>query len=258
MLRTFESIAQHTLLGVGRLPRRLRRLGHPAAVAGALLLATSTATVWGTANTAPQFTSLTASASRINAGQTLVVNGSFTDPDPGDRHALLVYWSGGDVSVKEKVQLPAGQTTFQLQHTYAERLPPTRIKVVLRDHQLPPGSNDNTGGSGGDVGYLPIEVNVAPSFVESSIGMRKVQGPEGVTVVVEGAWIDPDPEDGWVSIRSGGGPPSRSISPCETTGRQFLCAREFGHVLPGQRTIELKVVDGRGGIDTYTTTVRFP
>jgi len=228
-------------------------------VAGALLLATSTATVWGTANTAPQITGLTASASVIVPGQTLVVNGTFTDPDVGDRHTVFVYWSGGAVSVKEKVQLPAGQTTFQLRHTYTEPLSPTQIKIVVTDHQLPPGSNDNAEGAGWDDGFLPIEVkNVAPSFVESSINIQLVQHTGGVLAEVDGEWTDPDPEDGWVTIRSGVGPPSRSVSPCETTGRRFYCVRELGYSSSGQHALELKVVDGHGGVDTYRTTVRLP
>jgi len=260
-LRTFEPIAQRTLHGARRLSAPIRRLGRPAAMAGALLLAISTATVWGTANTAPQFISLTASAAVIAPGETLVVNGSFTDPDPGDRHTVFVYWSGGDVSVKEKVQLPAGQTTFQLRHTYTEPLSRTQIKIVLTDHQLPPGSNDNTEGAGWDDGFLPIEVrrpNVAPSFVDSSIRIQMVQHTGGVYVEVDGEWIDPDPEDGRVTIRSGVGPPSRSVSPCDTTGRQFYCVRELGYSSSKQYALELKVEDGHRGIDTYSTTVRLP
>src|SRR5688572_7877664 len=68
------------------------RLGRRSATLGALLLTASTVTVWATANTAPQFTSLTVTPSILNEGQTVVLRGTFTDPDTTDAHGMLVYW----------------------------------------------------------------------------------------------------------------------------------------------------------------------
>lgn len=149
-VRGFDITVQYVLDRARRLPAGSWRTGRRSALMGALLLAVSTATVWASGNTAPRITSITGSASVTNPGKTLTVNGSFTDPDVGDSHTVFIYWSGGAVYVKDKVQLPIGQTTFQVKHTYTEPLPPTNIKIVVTDHQRPFGSNDNSDGAGWD------------------------------------------------------------------------------------------------------------
>jgi hypothetical protein len=230
-------------------------------VLGALLLAVSVATVWATANTPPHFTSLTASASTIHVGQTVTLTGQFTDPDAADLHTVRVHWGDDEPREKaEQIQLPAGQHTFQMTHTYTAVLAPTTIAVSLYDRQNPPGSNDNSEGAGKAFQRLPIQVlsnNVAPSFVDSSIKVTKDLDQPGF-VTVEGDWVDPDPDPGVVTFMPGDGTAS---DVCVDSGRHFVCQHQYN---PPEAIVryfyrfQVHVSDTHGGTDTYRGLVRFP
>jgi hypothetical protein len=243
------------------IPSTARKRGQRSALLGAVLLAASTATVLATANTPPHITSLTVTPSVANEGQTVTLRGTFTDPDTGDLHSIRIGWGDDTVTgVKQQVQLPAGQLSFQVTHTYTDDLAPTTIKVSVLDRQTPPGTNDNTtGGSLGVFGSVPIQVrNVPPGFVDSSIvGTATVSG-----VVVEGDFVDP----GRDSIQVFGTiNPQNPFAAAPMTcshgkgERHFRCEyTQAPNALAQTYPIGLRVVDDDGGFDTHTMSVRFP
>jgi len=250
------------------LAARSLRLRRPTAL-GTLLLAASAVTVWATANTPPTITSLTASASVINEGQSITVTGAFTDPDVTDTHTLYIWWQGAkvpggtypDETAPEKVQLPAGQTSFQVTHTYPDDHPPTYLKVTVADHQLPLGSNDNADRrSDRDRKVLPIEIkNVAPSIVDSSVHLTKTPLGETVRVTIDGDWTDPGPDAGVVSVVSSD---SGRITYCTRATHRFHCERDYRLPVPPLTSkvyaVHVKVGDGDGGQDTWDSSVRIP
>jgi len=236
------------------------RAGRRSVALGAILLAASTATVLATANTPPHFTSLTVSPSVLNEGQSVVLNGAFTDPDTTDAHSMLVYWDGGDSNFKQKVQLPPGQLSFQVHHTYTDNVASPTIKVVLIDRQHPIDANDNTDGiGGGETKFVPIQVkNVAPRFVDSSIvGSANAGG-----VVVEGDFTDPGADAIQLTAKIGLPiNPAGQIPMACTLGkgeRHFRCEySQQASFAAKTYNINLLVKDDDGGQDTHTMSVHF-
>jgi hypothetical protein len=225
-----------------------------------MLLAASTATVLATANTPPHITSLTVSQSVIDEGQTVTLSGAFTDPDAGDLHTVRIGWGDDAITgFKQQVQLPAGQFSFQVTHTYTDDLAPTSIKVSVLDRQLPPGTNDNSGGHGTDFGFVPIQVkNVAPRFVANSVTVAK--GPNR-SVAVDGAFVDPGTVDTEQVTANWSDPFAPGTTPC-TLGkgeRQFHCEHTYRTALvPRTYRITLVARDDDGGTGTFQTSVQIP
>jgi hypothetical protein len=190
---SFMTMIRPTLDRARRLPAALGRTGRWPLVLGALLLlAASSASVVATTNSPPVFTSLVLSKAAVYEGETVTLTGAFTDPNASDRHTILVYWYGGDSNDKQKVLLPAGQSTFQVSHTYSDVVPIPSIKVVVYDHTLPPDVNDNTTGSAWDAEFLPFQLlDTKAQFIPSSIKVTKDDGSSiradtEVRVTVEG------------------------------------------------------------------------
>ena len=259
---TFILTAQHVLEGARRLLPVVRRKGSRSILLGAILLTASTATVVATANTPPHFSSLTASASVIDEGQTVTLTGTFTDPDAADLHTLRIHWDQRAVPA-EQIQLPAGQSSFQVTHTYTDELQPTTIAVTVYDRQTPPGSNDNTEAVSKDFQRLPIEVhNVVPK-IAPGVTVTKSPTRKGF-VVIEGGWKDPGADPGTVTMTTGDTlqAPGRSALPtlCAISNeRHFRCEHQY-KALPTPRVfpIQLKVDDGDGGVDTFSASVTIP
>ena len=171
---SFMTTVRRALGRARHLPAGLVRSGRWPLALGALLLATSTASVVATTNSPPQIGGIRLSDRSANEGQTVTLVGVYNDPDASDRHTLLVYWYGGDSNEKQKVQLPPGQSHFEVTHVYADDFPAQPIKVVVFDHDLPDGANDNTGGMKSATELVPFEVrNVEPEIVASSIKVEK-------------------------------------------------------------------------------------
>jgi hypothetical protein len=260
-VRDFAATVRRALERARRLHRP--RSGRRSLVLGTALLIASTVTVVATANTPPEFTSLTVTPSVLNEGQTVTLSGTFTDSDTSDAHTVYIFWNDAPIEAsRTKVQLPAGQTTFQVNHTYTDNLlaGATGIRVKVADRQLPLGSNDNTEGYGRDRESVPIQVkNVAPRFVDSSIvGTASAGG-----VVVEGDFTEPGTSD-VVQVKGTVGNPINSSSlvamscsllkgerrfRCEHTQRPSLAPRTY--------TINLRVSDDDGGFDTHSMSVHF-
>jgi hypothetical protein len=259
------TVARRALDALRRLSTRTRRAGRRSAVLGAVLLAASAATVLATANTAPHITSLTVTpnVSVINEGQSLTINGTFTDPDATDRHAILVYWNDtpNNIGNAEKLQLPPGQFTFQLNHTFRDDVAPTHFIVEVVDHQDPIGSNDNNiqAGQGEDTRHVPIQVlNVAPRFVAGSITLTK--GPNR-SVTVDGAFTDPGTLDTEQVTANWGDPYTPAPTTCTLTtdSRHFHCAHTYHAALVATTyRITLVARDDDGGTDTAPAVVTLP
>ena len=107
---------------------------------------------------------------------------------------IHVGWRDGSFP-SERYNLPQGQFSFQISHTYRNNnnaYPGGLINVRVKDHQLPPGANDNTESHGEDWQQLPLTVNnVAPSFNDPTIKVTKAGGKSG-GVVVEGTLTEPE------------------------------------------------------------------
>jgi len=259
-MNRFLTIVRQTLDRARRLPASASRRGRRPLLFGTLLLATSTASVVATANSAPVFTNLTLSKSTLNEGETVTLTGAFNDPDTGDSHTLLIYWNGDDSDVKQKVQLPVGQSTFQVSHAPGDSPTFPRLKVVIYDHQLRVGANDNTtGGLLSDTEFLPYTVNnVAPSIVPSSVTVKRQAKRQ---VVVEGDVLDPGTNDRVNVIATWSDPTSPEATTCSIgkDGRRFKCEHTYGASLPaGTYNIVLEVWDYDDGQSSYTTSVQLP
>jgi hypothetical protein len=248
-----------------RLPSVVRRRARRSAGLGAVLLAASAVTAWAAANTPPTITSVSASPAVVNEGQTVTVSGTFTDPDAGDAHTVRVYW--GDGSAPDKVQLPPGQFSFQVNHTFRDEVPGTTMFLVVADHQLPLGSNDNADGQG-EVGVqVPLVIkNVAPKFAPG-IQVTKVGKVPG-KVAIDGDFTDPGADRFKVLANFGDGLPNHQFPPlpngvseCAVTGHHFHCEHQYAVQQPGlPKTFQIRlgVQDGDGGQDTFNTSVQIP
>ena len=246
-------------------PASLGRTARWPLALGALLLAASTATVLATANTPPTITSATVTPTVLNEGQSATLTVAFTDPDPGDLHTVRVKWhdNWGVIPSAEIIQLPAGQKSFTLPHTFKDSSQGpsgTQVQVTVYDRQTSPGSpNDNSEGAGQDVIFVPIQVNnVAPSFVTSSITVKKKGKRQ---VVVEGDVVDPGIRDVMQVNASWSDPNDRGWTVCSLSksNRHFLCEHTYGASVPaGPYSIVLSVKDDDGGEATHQTSVQLP
>jgi hypothetical protein len=241
---------------------RLPRSGRRSLALGTLLLTASTVTVLATANTPPEFTSLTVTPSVLNEGQTVTLSGTFTDSDTSDAHTVYIFWNDAPIEAsRTKVQLPAGQTSFQATHTYMDNA--TSIRVKVADRQLPLGSNDNTEGYGRDRTGVPIQVkNVAPSLANITVTKQPTRDLRTVLAVVEGDIIDPGTRDTHqVSALFGDERPipTPTRTPCTVTGRRFRCEHTYARGSSDRTfTISLRVGDDDGGLGNATTSVLIP
>ena len=246
-------------LHVGRSPLAL----------SALLLLGSTWSVMATANTAPAITSLTLSSYSINEGDTVILTGTFTDPDPGDSHDIQIRWHDPSETYteKQKIHLPAGQLTFQVPHKYTDATI-VLVSATVYDRQLPVDANDNVDGTfHWDVQNAPTLTihNVAPRFIEPSITVTKAGGKAG-GVVVEGSFTEPvDP----VNVRATWGDAvtpqqAKAAMPCivNQKARTFKCEHSYKTSPAASYQIRLMADDGHGpkdgGEDSHTVLVQIP
>ena len=260
--------------------RRSRRLlsiagrtGQRSVALGALLLLGSSLTASAIVhNTLPTITSATLSSVSVSEGAEIVVNVQFTDPDPEDRHPIIVRWdiepgTGGNWRGKEEVLLPPGQFSFQTTAKIADdghdvngNPSPIKLEVWVSDEQ--PG-NDNYDGAGEVVKQFYITVqNVAPYIRDQTVKVTKGSGKSAGAVVVEGRFDEPGRDTVHVAANWGDGSPSKpkSISECtvDQQTRTFSCEHTYATSPARTYQITLRAVDEDGGEDTATTSVQMP
>jgi len=242
----------------------LRRTGSRPLVLGALLLAASTATVLATANTPPTIVSASVSPAVLNEGQSATLRVTFADPDAADLHTVRVKWhdQGTAPHEAEVVQLPAGQSSFTLTHTFKDSVKGpsgSQLQVTVYDRQSRPGApNDNVEGAGQAVVFVPIQVNnVAPSYVPGSVTMRQKVGRQ---VSVAGDIVDPGTGDSLQVAATWSDPFVPGATACSLSkNRHFQCEHTYPASLPpGHYPIILIARDDDGGETRYQVIVQLP
>ena len=89
-------------------------------------------------NDAPVITNLSLSANSIDEGDSVTLNGTFTDPEDGDTHTVEIVWDDG--SANTVLNLAAGVTSFSVAHTYDDDNPSgtpfdvSSIQVTVTDN----------------------------------------------------------------------------------------------------------------------------
>ncbi len=263
-MRRFPLSVQHTLHQSRRLRSVIGCAGQRSLVLGAALLLGSTLTVAATANTTPTLTNLTLSKATVGEGEAFTINGTIVDPDPGEVHTLYIY-PGRPTFEMVKVELPAGQLSFQVPYTYPDdrgenapdgNIPTARdIKVWVSDDNPP---NDNDEEAGETYQLLTIGVNnVAPSFAKG-VEVKKFALQPG-KVAIEGTVVDPGTDTLEVSADWGSSQqlPRLAPSPCSTTKNHFRCEHTYS-ATPRTYTVTLRVQDDDGGHTTQGVRVQIP
>lgn len=256
---------------LSRLSSTTLRAGTRSAALGAALLIASTATVMATANTRPTITTATVTPNVLKEGEQATLNFAFTDPDVSDYHALRVRWRDGGVPYTVQHNVPFGQHSMQLPHTFLDDNQNSpywkSIRVTLYDRQSAPGQspNDNTGDAGVKP-YIDIPItvkNAPPSFVYPSLTVTKapVRGGAGIKVTVEGRVTDPSTKDVLQVNAYFSDPATPNYVPCTMTDntRRFICEHVYPRGFkPTSYWIPLNVKDDDGGEGVYQTTVQVP
>jgi hypothetical protein len=97
----------------------------------------------------PAVTSVSRSAFTINENGTFTLNGTLTDPQPGDPHTVTINW--GDGAMNSTVTVPAGEVHFSATHTYLDEPAsgiPYPIQVTVQDIALGSDTVILTSGAG--------------------------------------------------------------------------------------------------------------
>jgi hypothetical protein len=194
---------------------------------------------------------------------------AFTDPDVADYHALRVRWYDGQPT--QQINLPPGQTSIQLSHTYADdNEGPSDWKVMrvtLYDRQTGPGgeANDNANDPGPHPYVdVPITVkNAAPAFVSRSVRTSKqpMKGA-GTKVVVEGDVTDPGSTDQLQVTAIWNDPaasPPTTACTMSNGARHFVCEHAYSPGIKAEsQRISLSVKDDKGAQGVYQVGVLLP
>jgi hypothetical protein len=249
-----------------RLRSIFRCSGQRSLVLGAALLLGSTLTVAATANTTPTLTNVTLSKSIVDEGESFTISGTIVDPDPGEIHTLYIY-PGRPSFDQVKVELPAGQLSFQVPYTYTDdrgqnapdgNIPISReIKVWVSDDN-PPNDNDEEAGETNQILTIGVR-NVAPVINSHTLNVTKAGGKSGV-VVVEGQYTEPGLDTVQVSANWGDGlvGAGKLLPACDVNHhtKTFRCEHTYKPGPAKTYQITLRARDDDGGEDTATTSVQ--
>jgi hypothetical protein len=198
-------------------------------------------------DTVPSAVTLSPTAGSINEGGILSLSGSFTDPDPGQTHTVVIGW--GDGSASSTLNLAAGVLSFSgVTHQYLEE------------------------SAGQPNGSYPITVTVTDSYGASASGATSIQvndapltsgtasvtaGTEGVSSsILSASFTDANPgstaSDFTATINWGDGQTSTGT----VTGSAGSYSISAAHLYAedGSYPINIAVTDDGGSTTTLSTT----
>ena len=264
-MRSFHRVFQPISNRLGRISGALARSSTRTAALSLALVVASTVSVWATANTPPSNLTFTAVPSVVNEGESFTVTGTFIDPDVADLHSVVINWFDGK---KEKIQVPAGQLSFTVTHTYKDNpesypnFPKWIAAALIADKDAPGAPNENTPGDDHwDSGAVVVEVrNVAPTFAHN-VYVGRVRGEPG-KVVITGDVVDPGEDTVEVFAHWGQSFPQLGMGQaCTMTGkRAYRCEHTYPVPQIGQKsyTVKLTARDDEGDHTSTTKTVTLP
>lgn len=192
---------------------------------------------WGPANSAPALTNVVVS-SPINEGGVATLTGQITDANAGDSFVLTIAWGDGQ---SQTLNYPAGTTSFEVTHTYADDPAPTDDYVItysINDHRFGTASG-STSVTVNNVNPILSNVAVAPSTI-----------PVGGTVALSGNYTDPgyhgSPADEQLQVFvTWGDGQSTSVV---TNGVPGAINETHQYVAAGNYAITVQVTDNDGGV----------
>src|SRR6267142_680509 len=106
--------------------------------------------------TAPVISSLSLSANPINENATVTFSGSFTDPDAGETHKVVIAWADGTANTT--INLAAGVFTFSTTHKFSDDNPTATATDVYNINVTVTDGNNASGTSSTSITVK----NVAP------------------------------------------------------------------------------------------------
>jgi|GEM_PF-784617 len=201
-------------------------------------------------NTAPSNVALTPSASSINENSTLMLTGSFTDPDTGDTHAVVIDWGPGEGTTS--LNLAAGVNTFSASHTYLDDSPPgtaSDVFTVSATVTEPAGGSASGSNSITVNNVLPMAVlDLATTNEDDAIAIAVLANDSDVAGALDPFRIDSVTSGllGTTAIDTKGTP--------QTTDDEIVYTPNPG--TSGSDSFTYTISDGDGGIATATVSVQ--
>ena len=136
------------------------------------------------ANTPPANVSLTMNGS-VDENGTATLVGSFTNPDAGDTHTVVIDWGPSEGTTT--LNLAAGVTTFSTTHLFADDIP---TGTPSDRYSINATITEPAGNSASATASVTVN-NVAPSNVVLSSGTINENG----TFTLTGSFVDPGAQD---------------------------------------------------------------
>ena len=202
------------------------------------------APTWGAANSAPVLSNVVVS-SPINEGGVATLTGQITDANASDTFTLNITW--GD-SQSQTVDYPAGTTSFEVTHTYADD------PAAADEYVIAYGINDHRFGT--DSGSVSVTVNNVNPIV-SNVAVMPSTILTGGTVTLSGNYTDPgyhgSPADEQLQVFvTWGDGQSTSVV---TNGAPGAISQTHQYVAAGNYTITVQITDNDGGVTVETVGV---
>ncbi len=188
---------------------------------------------------------MSTSGNPVNEGSSLTLNGSFTDPNAGDTHTVVINW--GDGTSNSTLSLTPGARTFSATRQFTDDNPtgsPANIytlSATVRDNQNASASNTTT-----------VAVNnVAPSWQQATPSPATLS--VGASVTLTGNFTDPGtPDTHSVVVNWGDGSAATTVN--LGPGVVTLQTTHL-YMASGNRTITLTATDDDTGSATTSTSV---
>jgi len=197
-------------------------------------------------NTLPSSLSVAATPTSINEGGTTTVNGSFTDPDNGDTHTVVVDW--GDGSSKASLSLAAGVLTFSASHTYLNNSPAGKPSGTFAISVSVADSSGSTSGSSS------VTVNDTAAVITGTSGYSHAVA--GVSVNISGTYKDAGVADTHTCSFNWGDLQTSAGTVTESNG-SGSCSASHAYANAGTYSASVTVTDNDGlsGTAMFNVTV---